>query len=78
MTITVDVINDGALSLLSDMEGLDLIRINASAKNPTVEKKKLSEQFAGALHLSDAGYEVYQNALREGRDAIQERKWVHC
>ena len=68
MIITVEVINDGALSLLSDMEGLDLIRINTPAKNTAVERKKLSEQFAGAMHLSDAGYEVYQNALREGRD----------
>jgi len=68
MTITVEVINDGALSLLSDMEGLDLIRINTPANNIAVERKKLSEQFAGALHLSDAGYEAYQNTLREGRD----------
>jgi len=68
MTLTVEVINDGALSLLSDMEGLDLIRINAPANNTAVESKKLSEQFAGALHLSDTGYEAYQNALREGRD----------
>jgi hypothetical protein len=65
MIITVEVINDGALSLLSGMESLDLIRINTPAKNAAV---KLSEQFAGALHLSDAGYEAYQNALREGRD----------
>ena len=65
MTITVEVINDGALPLLSNMEELDLIRINTPAKTPTVERKKLSEQFAGALHLSDAEYEAYQNALRE-------------
>jgi len=64
MTLTVEVINDGALSLLSDMEGLDLIRINTPAKSTAIGRKKLSEQFAGALHLSDAGYEAYQNALR--------------
>ena len=64
MTITVEVINDGALPLLSNMEGLDLIRINTPAQNTAVERKKLSEQFAGVLHLSDAGYEAYQNALR--------------
>ena len=68
MIVTVEVINDGALSLLSGMEGLDLIRINTPARNTAVERGKLSEQFAGALHLSDAGYESYQNALREGRD----------
>jgi len=68
MTITVEVINDGALPLLSNMEDLDLIRINTPANNTAVERKKLSEQFAGALRFSDAGYEAYQNALREGRN----------
>jgi len=68
MILNVEVINDGALSLLSDMESLDLIRINSPTKSIAVERKKLSEQFAGALHLSDAGYEAYQNAMREGRD----------
>ena len=68
MTVTVEVIRDGALTLLSDMERLDLIHINAPAENTALEKAKLSEQFAGALCLSDAGYDAYQNALREGRN----------
>jgi hypothetical protein len=50
------------------MERLDLIRINALAKNVTPEKRKLSEQFAGALRLSDMKYEAYQNAIQEGRN----------
>jgi len=66
--VTVEVIRDGAFTLLSDMEGLNLIRINAPVKNAGSEKRKLSEQFAGALHLSDAMYEAYQDALREGRN----------
>jgi hypothetical protein len=68
MVINVEVIRDGAFSLLSDMERLDLIRINTPAKKPAAQSGKLSEQFAGALRLSDAGYEAYQNALREGRN----------
>jgi hypothetical protein len=68
MTVTVEVIRDGALTLLSDMERLDLIHINAPAKNTAFEKAKLSEQFAGALRLSDAKYDAYQNALQEGRN----------
>ena len=68
MTVTVEVIRDGAFTLLSDMERLDLIRLDAPAKNAALEKGKLSEQFAGALRLSDAGYNSFQNALREGRD----------
>ena len=50
------------------MERLDLIRINTPANKAVPEKKKLSGQFAGALHLSDALYEAYQKALREGRN----------
>ena len=68
MTVTVEVIRDGAFTLLSDMERLDLIHINAPAKDTALEKGKLSEQYAGALSLSDAGYDAYQNALREGRN----------
>jgi hypothetical protein len=68
MTVTVEVIRDGAFTLLSDMERLDLIRLNAPAKDTIFEKGKLSEQFAGALCLSDTMYDAYQNALREGRN----------
>jgi hypothetical protein len=68
MLVTVEVINEGAFTLLSDMERLDLIRINTLAKNTTPEKGKLSEQFAGALRLSDVKYEAYQNAIQEGRN----------
>jgi hypothetical protein len=68
MLVTVEVINEGAFPLLRGMERLDLIRINAPAKTDTPEKKKISEQFAGALRLSDAQYEAYQNAIQESRN----------
>ena len=68
MLVTVEVIRDGAFTLLSDMEHLDLIRINAPAGNNALEKGKLSEKFAGALCLSNAGYDAFQDALREGRN----------
>jgi len=67
MIVTIEVIRDGAFTLLSDMERLDLIRISTPVKNPASEEK-LSKQFAGALHLSDTGYEAYQNTLRESRN----------
>jgi hypothetical protein len=67
MIVTVEVIRDGALDILSDMERLDLIRINASVNNNVHGEGKLSGKFAGSLCLSDARYEAYQNALREGR-----------
>ena len=68
MIVTIEVIRDGAFTLLSDMEGLDLIRINAPVKTAVNEKRKLSEQFAGMLHLTEAAYNTYQNALQEGRN----------
>jgi hypothetical protein len=68
MLVTVEVIKEGAFTLLSDMERLDLIRINNLARNNTPEKKRLSEQFAGALRLSDVKYEAYQNAIQKGKN----------
>jgi hypothetical protein len=67
MILTIEVIRDGAFTLLSDMERLDLIRISAPAKNPASERK-LSKKFTGVLHLSDTGYGTYQNMLRESRN----------
>jgi hypothetical protein len=66
MTVTVEVINNRALNLLSDMEYLDLIKVNIPTGS--VSNEKLSGRFAGALKLSDEKYEYYQKALQEGRD----------
>ncbi|MDR1840069.1 MAG: hypothetical protein LBQ93_10860 [Treponema sp.] len=68
MTVTVEVMNNGAFNLLSDMERLDLIRVNIPANSAFESGEKISRQFAGALKLSDAEYEAYQNVLREGRN----------
>ena len=68
MTVTIEVIRDEAFTLLSDMERLELIRINTTTKSTTREKGKLSEQYGGALRLSDDRYDAYQNAIREGRN----------
>jgi len=68
MLLTIEVIREGAFSLLSDMERLDLIRVKSPIKNNTESGDKLSLKFAGALRLSDAVYETYQSALSEGRN----------
>jgi len=68
MTVTVEVVNSGAFNLLSDMERLDLIRVNIPANSAIESGEKISGQFAGALKLSDAEYEAYQSVLREGRN----------
>jgi hypothetical protein len=67
MTLTIDLIDTGALNLLRDMERLNLIRVNPPEKTTAEPKGKLSERFAGALHLSDEKYAEFQNALRKGR-----------
>jgi hypothetical protein len=67
MTLTVEILNINALNLLSDMEYLDLIRLNTPAKTATVSSEKLSSQFAGVLKLTDTQYEMYQNTLQENR-----------
>jgi hypothetical protein len=71
MTLTIDLIDRGAIDLLRDMERLNLIRLNPAAGNSAAPDGKLSERFAGALHLSEKKYNAFQNTLREGRS-----EWV--
>jgi hypothetical protein len=66
MTVSIEVINNRALNLLSDMEHLDLIRINTP--NQTASNPKPYTSLAGALKLSDKQYENYQKILQEGRN----------
>jgi len=68
MTVMVEVIQDKAFNLLSNMECLDLIRLSAPINNTAETGEKLSDRFAGTLHLSDETYKEYQNALQEGRN----------
>jgi hypothetical protein len=73
MTLTIDLINSGAISLLRDMESLNLIRVNppentAAAPEGGLSGRALSRRFAGALRLSSEKYAAFQSALQEGRD----------
>ena len=68
MTVTVEIINNKALNLLSDMELLDLIKVKATIPAEALSGKKLSNQFAGVLKLSDTRYEDYQKTLQDGRN----------
>jgi hypothetical protein len=71
MTVTVDLIDSGALDLLRDMERRKLIRVNRAnppEKTRPAPEGGLAERFAGALHLSDERYAEFEKALREGRD----------
>ena len=68
MTMTIEVINNGALNLLTGMERLNLIRVNTPIKNTVESGKNISKHFAGAMKLSDTDYETYQNAVQKSRD----------
>jgi hypothetical protein len=69
MTVTIDLVDSGALNLLWDMERLNLIRVNPPEKTAVMPNGRLSERFAGALRLSAETYAAFQNALDEGRSA---------
>jgi hypothetical protein len=68
MIVTVEVINDRALNLLSDMEHLELIKINVPHQTVSASCPNPYTHLAGALKLSDKQYEYYQKTLREGRN----------
>ena len=68
MTVTIEVINNRAFNLLSDMEHLDLIRVNIPTNTTSSSNEKLSDHLAGALKISDTQYENYQKTLQEGRN----------
>ena len=63
MQYTVDVINKNALLLLDDMVKMQFIRMR-----PTVAPPKLSEKFAGKLHLSDKEYDDFHSYLKSSRN----------
>jgi hypothetical protein len=67
MILTIDLIDSGAFNLLREMERLNLIRVNPPGKTGAEHKSRLSERFAGALHLSAEKYAAFQTALRESR-----------
>jgi len=70
MTVTVEIINDKALNLLSDMEQLDLIKVIIPQQTvPSLHLNTYANlDLARSLKLSDKQYENYQKTLQEGRD----------
>ncbi|MDR3324652.1 MAG: hypothetical protein LBS82_01500 [Spirochaetaceae bacterium] len=65
-TMTVEVIDAGVLRLLRDLEQLSLIRLSPFKKPQGAQK--LSQRFAGALHMSDERYAAFQTSMQKGRD----------
>jgi hypothetical protein len=48
MTVTIDLIANGVLNLLQDMERLNLIRVNPPAENPAAFQNTLREGGVGS------------------------------
>jgi hypothetical protein len=72
----VEVINAQVISLLQDMERMNLIRLSSyddglekKASHSAVESAEpLSRRFAGALRLSDERYNEFQASIKKGRE----------
>ena len=62
MELTIDVIDTSAMCLLDSMEQMQLIKVRSH-----IPKRKLSDLFAGKLHLSDKEYEDFQIYLKNSR-----------
>ena len=71
-TITIKINNDKALKLLEDLEALNLIQI---IKKSVSSNKRLSEKFAGSLHLSDEQYSEFQQYLDQSRNEWERDIW---
>ena len=68
MIVTVEVINDKALNLLSDMEQLDLIKVIIPQKTVSSLHLNTYTNLTRSLNPSNKKFEDYQKALQEDRD----------
>jgi hypothetical protein len=66
-TMSIDILHNDALRLLRDMEYLRLIRMRTAPDENAGARQRLSEQFAGALHLSAEQYEEFQTEVKKSR-----------
>lgn len=64
MEMIIDVLDNGAVSLLKEMEQKHLIRLQPQAKKGS----NLAERFAGSLHLSESEYHDFQRYLTDSRN----------
>lgn len=64
-TVLLQINNDKAYKLIEDLEALNIVKVLQKGEHP---KRKLSEKFAGALHLSDEEYQNLQDSLTQSRN----------
>lgn len=63
-TMLIQLTNQKAIKLLYELEELHLIKVLKKNINP---KQKLSEKYAGSLHLTDEQYNQFQEYLTQSR-----------
>jgi hypothetical protein len=64
-TVLLQINNEKGYQLLKDLEALNIVKVLKN--NVALEKKSLSDQFAGSLKLSNEEYNKFQNHLTEIR-----------
>lgn len=64
-TILLQINDDKAYKLIEGLEALNVVTV---IKKDIQPKKKLSEKYAGALHLTDEEYTNFQNYLTQSRN----------
>lgn len=64
-TVLLQINDEKGYQLLKDLEALNIVKV--LKKNVALEKKSLSDQFAGSLKLSNDEYNKFQNHLTEIR-----------
>jgi hypothetical protein len=63
--VTIQLTNNKAYKLLQELEELHIIRL--LKKSTVQEEEKLSDKFAGSLHLTDEQYNEFQQYLIRSR-----------
>jgi len=66
-TLIIEYENDLAENILQSLVGLKVIRILKQNRVEPNVRQKLSERFAGALHLTDRQYDDMQLELDKSR-----------
>ena len=66
-TLIIEYENDLAENILQSLVGLKVIRILKQNRVEPNVRQKLSERFAGSLHLTDRQYEDMQLELDKSR-----------
>ena len=69
-TVTIDILNDGAINLLKELEALKLIKFNEEPSNPDILLKKASD-YKGIISPELA--DQLQEHVRQSRNQWQQR-----